>query len=119
MSSVNDIDGAYYRISKSWRSLPRQDKQGQDHARRPHHRRRPAPGGRVRPVRDDPPAGQVSDPGGHPSGQPGDKQVALINLERLEAQADELGSAGKAVAPRSGRFTRSSSWPWNRTPSLN
>ena len=51
MSSVNDIDGAYYRISKSWRSLPRQD-----------------------------------------------KQVALINLERLEAQADELGSAGKAVA---------------------
>ena len=50
MSSVNDIDGVYYRISKSWPSLPRQD-----------------------------------------------KQVALINLERLEAQADELGSAGKAV----------------------
>ena len=49
-ASLNEIDDAYYRISKSWRSLPRQD-----------------------------------------------KQVALINLERLEAQADELGSAGKAV----------------------
>ena len=51
MESVNEIDEAYYRISKSWRSLARQD-----------------------------------------------KQVALINLERLEAQADELGSAGRSVA---------------------
>ena len=50
MESVNEIDEAYYRISKSWRSLARQD-----------------------------------------------KQVALINLERLEAQADELGSAGESV----------------------
>ena len=52
---ITDVIGERHRrgllpISKSWRSLPRQD-----------------------------------------------KQVALINLERLEAQADELGSAGKAV----------------------
>jgi hypothetical protein len=51
MTSVNEIDEAYYRISKSWRSLSRQD-----------------------------------------------KQMALITLERLEAQADELGSAGTSVA---------------------
>ena len=51
MTSVNEIDEAYYRISKSWRSLSRQD-----------------------------------------------KQMALITLERLEAQADELGSAGASVA---------------------
>ena len=51
MPSVNEIDEAYYRISKSWRSLPRHD-----------------------------------------------KQATLITLQRLEAQADELGSAGKSVA---------------------
>ncbi len=45
------IGDAYLRISKSWRSLSRQD-----------------------------------------------KQLALINLEWLEAQADELGGAGKSVA---------------------
>jgi hypothetical protein len=50
-ASLNEIDDGYYRISKSWRSLSRQD-----------------------------------------------KQLALINLERLEAQADELGGAGKSVA---------------------
>jgi len=50
-ASLSEIDDAYYRISKSWRSLSRQD-----------------------------------------------KQLALINLERLEAQADELGGAGKSVA---------------------
>jgi len=47
MPSVNEIDEAYYRISKSWRSLPRHD-----------------------------------------------KQAVLITLQPLEAQADELGSAG-------------------------
>ena len=51
MASLNEIADAYYRISKRWRSLSRQD-----------------------------------------------KQLALINLERLEAHADELGSAGKSVA---------------------
>ena len=50
-ASLNEIDNSYYRISKSWRSLSRQD-----------------------------------------------KQLALINLERLEAQADDLGDAGKSVA---------------------
>jgi len=50
-ASLNEIDDAYYRISKSWRSLSRRD-----------------------------------------------KQLALINLERLEAQADELGGTGKSVA---------------------
>ena len=50
-ASLNEIDDAYYRISKSWWSLSRQD-----------------------------------------------KQLALINLESLEAQADELGGAGKSVA---------------------
>ena len=51
MTSVNEIDEAYYRISKSWRSLSRQD-----------------------------------------------KQMAFITLERLEAKADELGSAGTSEA---------------------
>ena len=49
--TVADVPDPYLRISKSWRSLSRQD-----------------------------------------------KQLALINLERLEAHADELGSAGKSVA---------------------
>ncbi len=48
------------------------------------------------------------------------KQVALINLERFEAQADELGSAGKGGGPPiSGRSAGSSSYPWNRTSSVS
>ena len=50
MTTKSEIDAAYYRISKSWRSLTRQD-----------------------------------------------KQIAIVQLNRLEAQADELGNEGRSV----------------------
>ncbi len=50
MAAVEDIDRAYYRISKSWTSLSRED-----------------------------------------------KQVAIFQLNGLEAQADSLGRDGQSV----------------------
>ena len=50
MTTESEIDAAYYRISKSWRSLSRQD-----------------------------------------------KEIAIVQLNRLEAQAAELGNEGRSV----------------------